>query len=39
MEIKLINRFQENVLLTFCMCVKCVNIAFCKFYNFFSINL
>jgi hypothetical protein len=31
MGIKLINRFQENILLTFCMYVKCVKIAFYKF--------
>jgi hypothetical protein len=37
MGIKLICRFQENViitvLLTFCMYVKCVKIAFLKFLN------
>jgi hypothetical protein len=33
MGIKLINRFQENVLLTFCIYVKCVKIAFYKFLN------
>jgi hypothetical protein len=34
MGIKLINRFQENVLLTFCTYVKCVKIAFYTFYKF-----
>jgi hypothetical protein len=33
MGIKLINRFQENVVLTFCVHVKCVKIAFYKFSN------
>jgi hypothetical protein len=33
MGIKLINRFQENVLLTFCMYGKCVNTVFYKFLN------
>jgi hypothetical protein len=33
MGIKLINRFQENVVSTFCMYVKCVKIAFYKFLN------
>jgi hypothetical protein len=32
MGIKLINRFQENILLTFCISVKCVNTVF--FINF-----
>jgi hypothetical protein len=34
MGIKLINRFQDNVLLTFCMYVKCVNTVF--FYKFLN---
>jgi hypothetical protein len=33
MGIKLINRFQENILLTFCMYVKSAKIAFYKFLN------
>jgi hypothetical protein len=36
MGIKLIKRFQENVLLTFYMDVKCVNIAVYTFYKFLN---